>query len=148
MRRSSPWCRAIAQPQSQALARSKRRSPRVPAPSLFGRAAASLRCRRRLANMRSISTREGSGEVHRNHLFGVYVAPMSFMMVRLGGDDRSALVRRSFRPVALCVARCLGGSEAFPWAIEHPCLPARPRSAAGVHGLRSGSAASGTPRPM
>jgi hypothetical protein len=31
--------------------------------------------------MRSISAREGSGEVHRNNLFGVYVAPMSAMMV-------------------------------------------------------------------
>lgn len=36
------------------------------------------------------------------NLFGVYVAPMSSMMgCRLGGDDRTALVRRAFRPDAI-----------------------------------------------
>jgi len=32
------------------------------------------------------------------NLFGVYVAPMSSMVVVAGGDDRTALIRRPFRP--------------------------------------------------
>ena len=45
------------------------------------------------------------------NLFGVYVAPMSSMMgCRLGGDDRTALVRRPFWPDAIRSPRAIGAA--------------------------------------
>ena len=52
--------------------------------------------------MQSISMREGSGEVRRNQpVPRLCRADVVDDGRRLGGDDRTALIRRPFRPVAI-----------------------------------------------
>ena len=52
-----------------------------------------------------ILTQERTREVHRDQpVFGVYVAPMSFMMVAVACHHRSAPRREPLRPIASCLA--------------------------------------------